>query len=174
MDRNPPLNVPMVFQEQKRIVSPPAGWSKTLEGFVYEKLISQQHTIDSIIKKVLKGSMIANHATLTLFTFTKDIGELSELQDKERTLEAKLSSYVTGDPEYHEVAGKLYETKEKIKAIKQDSGADVEVDVKLEDWYSGDIGEDAYVDWQEAFMGKALIEAEQVKSNNPQVQEINM
>ena len=114
------LNVPMVFREEKKQVNPPAGWQKTLEGFVYEKLISQTHTIDSIIKKVLKGSVIANHAIFQLYIYTKDVGTFSELQDKERTLEAKLSGYVTGDPEFGVIAQKLYETKEQLFPLPDD------------------------------------------------------
>ncbi len=163
MKKEPPLNVPMVFKEERKQVNPPAGWQKTLEGFVYEKLISQVHTIDEIIKKVLKGNVIANHATLELYIYRKDVGTLSELQDKERVLEAKLSGYVTSDPEYHTVAEKLYETKEKIRETKQDIGADTEKETLLEDWYSGDLGSDEHIEWQEKFMGKALLEAEQAQ-----------
>lgn len=175
MGRNPPLNVPMVPPpERKRQAQPPAGWQRTIEGYGYEKLISQTHTIHTIEKRVLRGTVIANHAILSLYTYRKDVGTLSELQDKERTLEAKLSGYVTSDPEYHMVAEKLYETKEKIRAIKKDEVADVEVDIKLEDWYSGDLQGDDYVEWSEKFMEKSLLEAEQVMKQYAPKQEIKL
>lgn len=164
------INIPFIPPAQRRTVSPPAGWQKTLEGFVYEKLISQVHTIDTIEKKVLRGNVVSNHGALELYIYRKDTGTLTVLQDKERTLEAKLSSYVTGDPEYHEVAEKLYETKQKIREIKQDVGLDTEKDMLIEEWFSGDLNTSntsEYIEWQEKFMEKALIEAEQVMKQQP-------
>ena len=174
MRKEPPLNVPMVFKEEQRHANPPAGWQKTLEGFIYEKLISQQHTIDSIIKKVLKGSLISNHGLLSLYVYTKDVGELSELQDKKRILESTLTGYITIDPEYHVVSQKIWETHEKIENLKKDLGTDdTETDTLLEEWYSGDLNTNEHVEWEEGFMQKALLEAEQIIKTAPK-QEIKL
>lgn len=155
------LNIPMKPAKKRRHIA--AGWQETLEGYTYEKGLSPVNTIDIIIKKVLKGSVIANHAIIELYTYRKDVGALTELQDKERTLEAKLSGYVMADPEYPEIAQKLYEVESEIRAIKQDIGAEMETETLLEDWYLGDIGSEEHIDWQEKFMQKALIEAERAQ-----------
>lgn len=164
MKKEPPLNVPMnPPPAQKKQANLPAGWQKTIEGYSYEKVVSQEHTIDSIIKKVLKGSVISNHAIIALYTYKKEVGTLLELEKIERLLEAKLDNLVTSDPEYYITAKALWETKEKIRAIKQDVGADPETKPLLEDWYSGDPDTDEHIEWQENFMQKALIEAEQAQ-----------
>lgn len=164
------INIPFVPPpERKRIASAPAGWQRTIEGYLYEKLILQQNTIDSIIKKVLKGSVIANHAILEIYTYRRDTGALSELQDKERTLEARRVGYVSGDPEDAEIAKQLVGIKTKIKEIKHDVGVDTEKETVSEVWFSGDLGSDDHTEWQEKFMQKALLEAEQVREPKQEI-----
>jgi len=159
-----PLKVPMVVTDRKPDVTVPPGWMRTDTGYVFEKTINEEHTIDNYIKWIIKGEMKGNHASLVLWVYDKDITRLSELQEKTSILEAKLTSYVPSDPEYITVANELHDKLYKVRELKKELQPRVFNEIKLEETYH-DTGyeEGRFEKWQSEFMAKANTKTTEVE-----------
>jgi len=159
-----PLKVPMVVTDRKPDMIVPPGWMRTDTGYVFEKTINEEHTIDNYIKWIIKGEMKGNHASLVLWVYDKDITQLSELQEKTSILEAKLTSYVPSDPEYITVANELHDKLYKVRELKKELQPRVFNEIKLEETYH-DTGyeEGRFEKWQSEFMAKANTKTTEVE-----------
>lgn len=151
-----PLKVPIIPLGQKSDVTVAPGWMKTEMGYIFEKVIKEEHTIDNYIKWILKGELKGNHGTLVLWVYDKDISQLSELQEKAGILDAKLTSYVPSDPEFITCANELHDVLFEVKQLKKELQPEVFNEIKLEETYH-DTGyeEGRFEKWQSEFMTKA-------------------
>ena len=160
-----PLKVPMVVTDRKPDVTVAPGWMKTNIGYVFEKTVNEEHTIDNYIKWIIKGEMKGNHASLVLWVYDKDITQLSELQEKTGILEAKLASFVPSDPAWVTVGNELHDKLYKLRELKKDLQPEVFNDIKLEETYH-DTGyeEGRFEKWQSEFMAKANTKVTEVET----------
>lgn len=162
------LTVPMVKENTVHTDSTttPAGWLAETNGFHFRKEVAEEHTAETFTTSILHGSIKGNHGTLVLWVYSKDIGELQELQEKAGILESKLASYTVADPSFVTISRNLHDVLFKIRKLKKDLAPKVSSETKLEETFH-DTGfeqdrKTRYQNWCTKFMEKANEESERI------------
>ena len=157
------LKVPIVPKEVKKEVRMPEGWMQTSDGYKFERTISEKHTAENLVNRKLIAEMTVNHVIATLYTYTKDITQLSDMKDKERILQARLERYTPSDTAFQEIINELTPLSRSIKRLQQELQPDIDDELRIEDYFRGEFGSDEHKDWQSAQMSRVITEVEQLK-----------
>ncbi len=163
MESQAPLRVPMVPMQETPQVKIADGWRKTNTGYNFERLVHEAHTIENIIQQIVRGNIIGNHGELVLWSYDKDISQLSEDQNKAGILEARLVAYVPSDPEFVTVANELHDLKFRISKSKKEIKPETYSELLLEDEFHEETttaGNGEYEKWVGDFMERCGTETE--------------
>lgn len=151
------LSVPFMPTPTKPAVSLQENWKKTQTGFVYEHKVSEEHLTENVLTRIMRGEIVGNQATLVLYTYDKNIGDLSEAQSRASILSSRLAAYTVSDPEFSNIATELYSLKQQIQKEKQEIVPTKFQEIMLEDTYQGEdvMKEGDYETWASEFMQTA-------------------
>lgn len=166
--KNRPMDIPMVVSPPpKRGINLKTGWKEGADGtYNFEQQTFEKHTPENIINKVARGHITANHGILTEYTYTKDISELSEAQDKASILEARLQGYTISDPEYVSIVNAAHEQRHRVHELKKNIKPEINNDLKIEEYFRGEQGTEEHTKWKEDFMEKCVSAAARLQANN--------